>query len=254
MNLTAKLHALGAVTAALSCLLLVGCAASGPKLYKKPDLSAVTAGTPIKDVRALRKPVARQAVTKGKLKGAETWLYEWDLPNDEVNNKVFTAVVVKDGVILGWVEESADKWRKDPKLYKDAKMATATENYYFYMAQAARYQAAANYAAGYGAMMAERSAAAPMQAYNTAFGNPYLPAPLTPPIDTSTRLASVYDARGELAGSVNRRGQLLDSRGELAGSIDEDGKILDSRGDLAGSLNDRGQILDSRGEYTGSIR
>jgi hypothetical protein len=33
----------------------------------------------------------------------------WDLPNDEVNNKMFTSVVVKDGVILGWHEETADK-------------------------------------------------------------------------------------------------------------------------------------------------
>lgn len=265
---------------------LAGCATkndSGVVLYKKPDLSKVAPGTPVSKVAGLKKPIKREVITRGELKGAEAWLYEWDAPNDEVNNRMFTSVVIKDGVITGFYEETPDKWRKDPKLHKAAKLQSAFEDLSSSMARAAQYQAAADFMAGYGASMINRAATAPMEAYNTAFANSYRPWETAPstvnygmigggpipfgggnvnsqpplfsqPINTSTRAANVFDSRGALAGSVNQRGQILDSRGEVAGKINERGQILDTRGNLSGSVNDRNQILDSRGRLSGSIK
>ena len=162
----------------ISALLLSGCATkndAGVVLHKKPDLSKVTPGTPITKVAGLKKPIKREVITKGDLKGAQAWLYEWDAPNDEVNNKMFTSVVVKDGIITGFYEETPDKWRKDPEMLKQAKLQSAFENYAGHMAQAAHYQAAAGYLAGYGAQMANRASSAPMQAYNNAYASSYKP-------------------------------------------------------------------------------
>jgi hypothetical protein len=139
-----------AVLCLISALLLPGCATkndAGIVLHKKPDLTKVTPGTPVNKVASLKKPIKREVITKGELKGAEAWLYEWDAPNDEVNNKMFTSVVVKDGVILGYAEETPDKWRKNRKLHEAAKMASSWEDIAGHMAKAARYQAVANYLA-----------------------------------------------------------------------------------------------------------
>jgi hypothetical protein len=157
---------------------IVGCATkndSGVVLYKKPDLSKVAPGTPVSKVAGLKKPIKREVITKGELKGAEAWLYEWDAPNDEVNNKMFTSVVVKDGIITGFYEETPEKWRKDPEMLKQAKLQSAFEDLASSMAQAAQYQAAAGFAAAYGAQMANRAASAPMQAYNNAYTSSYKP-------------------------------------------------------------------------------
>jgi major membrane immunogen (membrane-anchored lipoprotein) len=162
----------------ISALLLTGCATkndAGVVLHKKPDLSKVTPGTPVSKVAGLKKPIKREVITKGELKGAQAWLYEWDAPDDEVNNKMFTSVVVKDGIITGFYEETPDKWRKDPEMLKQAKLQSAFENYAGHMAQAAQYQAAAGYLAGYGAQMANRAASAPMEAYNNAYATSYKP-------------------------------------------------------------------------------
>ena len=164
--------------AAMFIAQLVGCATkndAGVVLHKKPDLSKVTPGTPISKVAGLKKPIKREVITKGELKGAQAWLYEWDAPNDEVNNKMFTSVVVKDGIITGFYEETPDKWRKDPEMLKQAKLQSAFEDLASSMAQAAQYQAAAGYLAGYGAQMANSAASAPMQAYNNAYASSYKP-------------------------------------------------------------------------------
>jgi hypothetical protein len=155
--------------------LLGGCAtknAAGVTLHKKPDLIGVTPGTPINKVKGLNKPIKREVFTKGELKGAEAWLYEWDAPDDEVNNKMFTSVVVKDGVILGYSEETPDKWRKNPQLHKAAKLNSAFED----LAQAQANYAATQMAIGAaGAYMANRASYDPMQYVNMAFANTYKP-------------------------------------------------------------------------------
>jgi len=134
-------------------LALAGCATvndSGVSLHRKPDLSAVAPGTLVSQVSGLRKPVERETIGEGKLKGAEVWLYEWDLPDDDVNNKMFTSVVVKDGVILGYSEETPDKWQKNPQLHKMAKLDSAFEDIESLKAKAARYPMAEPLASGQG--------------------------------------------------------------------------------------------------------
>ncbi len=158
----------------VAAALLGGCARNeyGIPLKKKPDLSAVQSGTPVNKVRGLKKPVKKEVLTKGDLKGAEAWLFEWDLPNDEVNNRMFTSVVVKDGVVLGWYEETADKWNKNSQLYKVARLDTALENLAAAQANLAYTQMAAGMMANYNA---SRASYDPMQYYNMAFANTYKP-------------------------------------------------------------------------------
>lgn len=170
---------LAAVLCLLSTLALTGCATkndAGIVLHRKPDLTTVAPGTPVSKVASLKKPIKREVITKGELKGAEAWLYEWDAPGDEVNNKMFTSVVVKDGVILGYAEDTPDKWRKDPKLHEAAKLASSWEDIRGHMAQAARWQAAADALAGYNA---NRSTYNPMQFVNASTFN-YTPTPYQP--------------------------------------------------------------------------
>jgi hypothetical protein len=158
--------------------LLGGCARNeyGIPLKKKPDLSTVQPGTPVNKVRGLKKPVKKEVLTKGDLKGAEAWLFEWDLPNDEVNNRMFTSVVVKDGVVLGWHEETADKWNKNSQLYKAARLDTALENLAAAQARAAYVQMASGMMANYNA---SRAAYDPMKYVNTSTFL-YKPQPYTP--------------------------------------------------------------------------
>jgi len=166
------------IIATLAAMLLSGCARNeyGIPLKKKPDLSAVQPGTPISKVRGLKKPIKKEALTQGELKGAEAWLFEWNLPNDEVNNRMFTSVVVKDGVVLGWHEETPDKWTKNPELYKAARLDTALENLAAAQARAAYTRMALGALAS---QNASRAAYDPMQYVNTSTFL-YKPQPYTP--------------------------------------------------------------------------
>jgi len=126
---------------------LAGCATtndSGVVLHAKPDLSTVVPGTPVEKVAALKKPLKKEPITEGVDHGAETWIYEWDLPDDGVNNRMFTSVVVKNGLIVSFREESADKWQQDNQLHMTAKLDSALEDVSSLKATAARYQRVAS--------------------------------------------------------------------------------------------------------------
>jgi hypothetical protein len=152
---------------------LAGCATTnhaGVRLYKKPDLSKVTPETPIAKVPSLKKPIKREAITKGELKGSEALLYEWDSPNDDVNNRMFTTVVVRDGMIVGYSEETTDKWREDPKLHSAAKYASACENIASLQARLERFQMASAMIANYNST---RPQFTPVQASQNYTYNPW---------------------------------------------------------------------------------
>jgi len=126
---------------------LAGCATtndSGVVLHTKPDLSTVVPGTPVGKVAALKKPLKKEPITDGADHGAETWIYEWDLPDDGVNNRMFTSVVVKNGLIVSFREETADKWQQDNQLHMTAKLDSALEDVSSLKATAARYQRVAS--------------------------------------------------------------------------------------------------------------
>jgi len=126
----------------LAACLVAGCATvndSGVPLHKKPDLANISPGTPIAEVADLRKPDERTPIAEGRFKGSEVLLYEWDLPNDEVNNRMYTRVMVKDGIILGYTEETSDKWQRNPHSHKIAKLDSAFEDIASLKARAARY-------------------------------------------------------------------------------------------------------------------
>ncbi len=136
----------------LAIFALTSCATTnhaGVRLYKKPDLSKLEAGTPISKVASLKKPIKREAITKGELAGSEALYYEWDSPNDDVNNRMFTTVVVKNGIIIGYLEETTEKWTKNPKMYSAAKYDSSLENIASLQAQIASYQMATAMLANY---------------------------------------------------------------------------------------------------------
>jgi hypothetical protein len=130
-----------------AALALAGCATtndSGVPLHPKPDLSAIAPGTPVDTIAALKKPVHKEPVADSGLPGAEVWLFEWDLPDDEVNNRMFTSVLVKDGLFVSFSEETADKWRQDPQQHMAAKLDSALEDVASLNATAARHQRVAS--------------------------------------------------------------------------------------------------------------
>jgi len=126
---------------------LAGCATtndSGVVLHTKPDLSTVAPGTPVDKVAALKKPLKKEPITDGVDHGAELWIYEWDLPDDGVNNRMFTSVVVKNGLIVSFREDTAEKWKQDSALHMTAKLDSALEDVSSLKATAARYQRVAS--------------------------------------------------------------------------------------------------------------
>ena len=129
---TSCLPALGfRLLIALGVVFAAGCTAvnnSGVALHRKPDLSGVIPGTSLRRVAGLGEPAKKEPLVSADPKGPEVWIYEWDLPDDGVNNKMFTSVVVKDGIILGYAEETPDKWTKNPVLYNEAVQASELEN------------------------------------------------------------------------------------------------------------------------------
>ena len=132
------------VTTALG---LVGCATtndSGVVLHRKPDFSSVVPGTPIEKIADLKKPLRKEPIANGDSQGGEVWTYEWDLADDGVNNRMFTTVVVKDGVIVSIREETAEKWQQDPQLHMVAKLDSALEDVSSLKATASRYQRVAS--------------------------------------------------------------------------------------------------------------
>ena len=90
---------------------LPGCA--GPALLKKRDLSSVPTGAAAVGTKELRKPTYILPVAKGRYKGSQMYVYEWDKPGDEIINRMYTYVVVRDGRVAAIFEDPPDKYEKD---------------------------------------------------------------------------------------------------------------------------------------------
>ena len=97
----------------LLCVLAAGCA--GPKTLKKRDLSSVQVGEVAALSKKLSKPTYILPVTKGRYRGAQMYVYEWDKPDDNIVNRMYTYVVVRDGLVAAVFEDPADKYEKDAK-------------------------------------------------------------------------------------------------------------------------------------------
>lgn len=124
----------------LVTLLLCLCGCAGTRTLKKRDLSSVQVGDAVTSSKVLRKPTYILPVAKGRDKGAQLYVYEWDKPGDEINNRMYTYVVVREGRVARIFEDPADKYEKDAlaasyafmdsegerKLKSDAGRRTAT--------------------------------------------------------------------------------------------------------------------------------
>lgn len=92
-------------------LFLCGCA--GMPILKKRDFSSVQVGDAVTSSKTLRKPTYILPVAKGRDKGAQMYVYEWDKPGDEINNRMYTYVVVREGRVARIFEDPPDKYEKD---------------------------------------------------------------------------------------------------------------------------------------------
>jgi hypothetical protein len=97
----------------LLAVLSAGCA--GPKTLRKRDFSSVQVGDALASTKQLRKPTYILPVTKGRYEGAQMLVYEWDKPDDEIINRMYTYVVVRDGRVAMIFEDPADKYEKDAR-------------------------------------------------------------------------------------------------------------------------------------------
>jgi len=97
----------------LLSVLAAGCA--GPKTLRKRDFSAVQVGDPIATSKPLRKPTYILPVTQGRYQGSQMLVYEWDKPDDEIVNRMYTYVVVRDGKVAKIFEDADDKYDKDAR-------------------------------------------------------------------------------------------------------------------------------------------
>ena len=97
----------------LLCVLAAGCA--GPKTLRKRDLSSVQVGEVAALSKKLSKPTYILPVTKGRYRGAQMYVYEWDKPDDNIVNRMYTYVVVRDGLVAAVFEDPVDKYEKDAK-------------------------------------------------------------------------------------------------------------------------------------------
>ena len=80
---------------------------------KKRDLSAVRVGDAVAGTKALRKPTYILPVARGRYAGSQMFVYEWDKPGDEINNRMYSYVVVRDGRVAKIFEDPPDKYEKD---------------------------------------------------------------------------------------------------------------------------------------------
>lgn len=97
----------------LGVMLAAGCA--GPKLLKKRDFSSVQRGEVAALSKKLGKPTYILPVTKGPYQGSQMYVYEWDKPGDNIVNRMYTYVVIDNGVVEAIFEDPSDKYEKDAK-------------------------------------------------------------------------------------------------------------------------------------------
>lgn len=100
-------------TVIFATFLLFLCGCAGTRTLKKRNLSSVQVGQPVAAHKVLRKPTYVLPVAKGRDKGARMHVYEWDKPGDEINNRMYTYVVVRDGRVVRIFEDPPDKYEKD---------------------------------------------------------------------------------------------------------------------------------------------
>jgi hypothetical protein len=97
----------------LAATAMAGCA--GPKTLKKRDFTSVRSGEAAALSKKLRQPTYILPVTRGSYKGSQMYVYEWDKPGDNIINRMYTYVVVRDGLVAAVFEDPADKYEKDAK-------------------------------------------------------------------------------------------------------------------------------------------
>ncbi len=125
-------RALGAVFAvmrfaAVSAMAAALCSCAGLQALKKPDLSKVAMGTPYIEAEALKNPRYIVDISQGRWRGGKMLIFEWDLPGDEIHNRMYSYAVIKEGRVVSVYEDPVDKYRRDPVAASQALLDTQAE-------------------------------------------------------------------------------------------------------------------------------
>jgi len=113
--------------ALMSAVAATLCSCAGNQAMKKPDLSKVAVGTPYIEAKALKNPRYIVDVSQGRWRDAKMLIFEWDLPGDEIHNRMYSYAVIKEGRVVSVYEDPADKYRKDPVAASQALLDTQAE-------------------------------------------------------------------------------------------------------------------------------
>jgi hypothetical protein len=113
--------------AVVSAVAAILCSCAGTQAMKKPDLSKVAVDTPYIEAKALKNPRYIVDVTQGRWRGGKMLIFEWDLPGDDIHNRMYSYAVIKDGRVVSLYEDPADKYRKDPVAASQALLDTQAE-------------------------------------------------------------------------------------------------------------------------------
>ena len=114
---------------ATSTTFLSSCA--GPKYFKKRNFSYLKIGDKYSKTKELRNPTRIEKVKHGIHSGANVFVYEWDLPKDNIINRMFTYVYVKNDTVTAIYEDPVDKYIKNKNLQQIAINESAAELNYF---------------------------------------------------------------------------------------------------------------------------
>jgi hypothetical protein len=113
--------------ALMSAVATILCSCAGTQAMKKPDLSKVAVGAPYIEAKALKNPRYIVDVSQGRWRGGKMLVFEWDLPGDEIRNRMYSYAVIKDGRVVSVYEDPADKYRRDPVAASQALLDTQAE-------------------------------------------------------------------------------------------------------------------------------
>jgi hypothetical protein len=116
----------------LGLVLFINCSGcAGPKYLKKRNFSNLNIGDRYSATKELHTPNHIEKILSGKNSGTNVFIYEWDLPKDDIINRMYTYIYVKNDIVTGIYEDPADKYIKNQTLAQAALRDSDAElNYY----------------------------------------------------------------------------------------------------------------------------
>ena len=257
------------IIAAVISSFLSSCA--GPKYFKKRDFSSLKIGDKFSKTKQLRNPTRIVKINKGTHSGSNVFIYEWDLPKDNIINRMYTYIYVKDDMITAIYEDPEDKYIKNKELEKIALNESAAEINYFRQVRAenARRFAMAMAAGMQGYAANQYTPQIVTSSFYNPINVPYRPSPAiinpaspnsyiaTGNVGNTTRIRPDYSGGYR---ATDYQGNTTRIRPDYSGgyrATDDQGNTTRIRPDYSGgyrATDDQGNTTRIRPDYSGGYR